>query len=124
MTLPLELRVEEVGRTLEVAWQGGRRDRMTAARLRAACRCADCTRVRADGRVPIVDPAVAIQGIDPVGSYGVNLKFSDGHVRGIFPWAFLRELADAGLNGDAITCSTGAAQPASVPPAASRRDDA
>jgi DUF971 family protein len=28
----------------------------------------------------------------PVGSYAVQLVFSDGHERGIFPWVYLREL--------------------------------
>jgi DUF971 family protein len=124
-TLPRELRVENMGRTLEVAWPENRRDRLTAAQLRAACRCADCTRARADGAPPSADPEVAIRGVDPVGGYGVNLKFSDGHARGIFPWRFLRELADADQrNGDAITCSTDAAAAGSVATVESRRDDA
>ena len=124
-TLPRELRVENMGRTLEVAWPGNRRDRLTAAQLRAACRCAACTRARADGAPPIADPEVAIRGVDPIGGYGVNITFSDGHARGIFPWAFLRDLAAENPNGpDAITCSTGAAAAGSVPVDASRRDDA
>jgi prepilin-type processing-associated H-X9-DG protein len=31
--------------------------------------------------------------IDPLGGYAVNLGFSDGHARGIFPWVYLRDLA-------------------------------
>jgi DUF971 family protein len=123
-TLPRELRVENMGRTLEVAWPGNRRDRLTAARLRAACRCAACTRARADGTPPIADPAVTIRGVDPIGGYGVNLTFSDGHARGIFPWGFLRELAEDDRHSGAITCSTGTAAAGSVPVVASRRDDA
>lgn len=36
---------------------------------------------------------IAIAAIHPVAAYALNIAFSDGHDRGIFPWAFLRELA-------------------------------
>lgn len=31
----------------------------------------------------------------PVGGYGVNLWFSDGHDKAIFPFIYLRELSEA-----------------------------
>ena len=31
--------------------------------------------------------------IELVGSYAINIAFSDGHDRGIYPWAYLREIA-------------------------------
>jgi prepilin-type processing-associated H-X9-DG protein len=42
---------------------------------------------------------LTITGLASVGRYAVNLAFSDGHARGIYPWAYLRELA--GLPADA-----------------------
>jgi DUF971 family protein len=30
--------------------------------------------------------------IEPVGEQALNLGFSDGHDRGIYPWAYLRQL--------------------------------
>jgi len=31
----------------------------------------------------------------PIGDYAVNIAFSDGHNRGIYPWPYLRLLARA-----------------------------
>jgi DUF971 family protein len=36
---------------------------------------------------------VNLAAAEPVGQYALNLRFSDGHERGIYPWALLRELA-------------------------------
>jgi DUF971 family protein len=38
---------------------------------------------------------VAIDRIVPIGGYAINIVFDDEHARGIFPWAFLRALAQA-----------------------------
>jgi DUF971 family protein len=108
MTQPTELRLRDGGRTLEIDWDDGRASRLSAPRLRDACRCAGCTRAGVDGRAAPADAAITIVAVDPVGGYGVNLGFSDGHARGIFPWRYLREIDDA------ITCSTAADRAASV----------
>jgi DUF971 family protein len=119
---PRELRLNDGGRMLEIEWDDAGPSRVSAERLRAACRCAACTRARADNTIaPIVD-RVSIAAIDPVGSYAVNLQFSDGHARGIFPWSFLREIAAE--TADAISCSTGADRPTSVPGDPRRKEDA
>jgi DUF971 family protein len=36
---------------------------------------------------------VAIVGAEPVGTYAVRLKFSDGHDTGLFTWSYLNHLA-------------------------------
>ena len=35
---------------------------------------------------------VTILAVDPMGHYGINIAFSDGHARGIYPWSYLAEL--------------------------------
>ena len=35
---------------------------------------------------------VNILAIEPVGNYGVLLRFDDGHATGIYTWGFLRQL--------------------------------
>ncbi|MDA3875695.1 MAG: gamma-butyrobetaine hydroxylase-like domain-containing protein [Halothiobacillus sp.] len=37
--------------------------------------------------------AFMIATVEGVGGYGVQIIFQDGHDRGIYPWAYLRELA-------------------------------
>ena len=40
---------------------------------------------------PLVDERVRVIELNPQG-YGVQLVFSDGHERGIYPWAYLADL--------------------------------
>jgi DUF971 family protein len=71
---------------------GGTPQSLAARRLRAACRCAQCVRARVDGVFPPSFDGVAIERVSPIGSYGINIGFSDGHTRGIYPWAYLSQL--------------------------------
>lgn len=61
--------------------------------LRRHCRCAECRSLQLRGLPPSLADATVRTAI-PMG-YGVQLRFSDGHERGIFPWAYLAELAAA-----------------------------
>src|SRR3954468_7872880 len=60
--------------------------------LRLSCKCAHCTRARFDGRFPERFPGIAITEIGDLG-YGLNISFSDGHNRGIYPKPYLLSLA-------------------------------
>ncbi|MBR0824025.1 DUF971 domain-containing protein [Bradyrhizobium manausense] len=64
-----------------------------AEQLRLACKCAHCTRARFDGRFPARFPGIAITDIGDLG-YGLNISFSDGHNRGIYPKPYLLSLAE------------------------------
>jgi DUF971 family protein len=70
----------------------GRRVTLTAEKLRSACKCAHCTRARIDERFPKSFPGIAIVALGDLG-YGLNISFSDGHDRGIYPKAYLLDLA-------------------------------
>lgn len=65
---------------------------LPAEQLRLFCKCAHCTRARFDGRFPERFPGVAITEIGDLG-YGLNIAFSDGHNRGIYPKSYLLSLA-------------------------------
>ncbi|MGO4509227.1 gamma-butyrobetaine hydroxylase-like domain-containing protein [Bradyrhizobium sp. 2TAF36] len=60
--------------------------------LRLSCKCAHCTRARFDDRFPERFPGIAITEIGDLG-YGLNISFSDGHNRGIYPKPYLLSLA-------------------------------
>jgi DUF971 family protein len=66
--------------------------RVPAETLRLSCKCAHCTRARFDGRFPETFPGIAITEIGDLG-YGLNIAFSDGHNRGIYPKTYLLSLA-------------------------------
>ena len=89
---PLEIRLASEGRALDITWTDHSRTRLDAPLLRRHCRSARSVRAEVEGR-PAVDEDVTIVAVELVGLYAVNLVFSDGEARGIYPWTYLRELA-------------------------------
>ena len=85
--------LESGGARLRLEWSSDDRIGLTASQLRNACRCARCVRARVDGGFSVPSPDLAIERVELVGDYGLTLAFSDGHARGIYPWAYLREIA-------------------------------
>jgi DUF971 family protein len=79
--------------SLSVTTSDQRRLTLAVETLRAACKCAHCTRARFDERFPQRFPGIAIVEVSDLG-YGLNISFSDGHNRGIYPKAYLLSLVD------------------------------
>jgi DUF971 family protein len=71
----------------------GSRVSLTAEKLRLFCKCAHCIRARFDERFPERFPGIAIVEVADLG-YGLNISFSDGHNRGIYPKSYLANLAE------------------------------
>jgi DUF971 family protein len=92
---PQELKLLEGGRVLSVVWDDGQMSRVGADVLRRHSRSASARRAEIDGEAPRVANDVRLIDIRLVGAYAVQLVFSDGHDRGIYPWVYLRELAAA-----------------------------
>lgn len=92
MSVPHSLIDHPADGELEVRWPGNISMRLAHARLRAACPCSACRAARLQGRIDSAPAQVRLVLIEAQG-YGVQLGFSDGHDRGIYPWAYLRELA-------------------------------
>jgi DUF971 family protein len=76
---------------LSLTIEDGSRRTYAAEMLRSFCKCAHCTRGRFDGRFPKCFPGIAITGVTDLG-YGLNIAFSDGHDRGIYPKSYLATL--------------------------------
>lgn len=77
---------------LALHWPDGTVASFSHAQLRAACPCSACRARRRAGETIEVDEQIRLAGIEPVGLYALNLAFTDGHRRGIFPFAMLAEL--------------------------------
>lgn len=73
---------------LELTWADGTGGSLSHARLRVLCPCSSCRAARLGGRIDTVAPDLRVDAIHPQG-YGLQLVFSDGHERGIFPWQYL-----------------------------------
>ena len=80
-------------RALELVWDG-RPAALSYRALRRSCRCSVCESLRrATDTVLSVAPDVTLLRIEPLGSAALQLVFSDGHERGIYPWTYLKEMA-------------------------------
>jgi DUF971 family protein len=77
---------------LALRWPDGRAASFTHAQLRAACPCSECRARRRAGETVQADEDVRLEAIEPVGAYALNLAFSDGHRRGIYPFQMLAEM--------------------------------
>lgn len=89
--------------TIELTWNDGRRQTLTARGLRDVCPCATCREKRT---APPPDPlelpilpagqegAMTIAAMRPVGNYAYQVTFGDGHDTGIFTFELLRSLVE------------------------------
>lgn len=91
-TAPLSLRNSQVAQHLIVIWSSNEAKTISHQRLRGACPCAKCRAARIQGKITLVDADVKLIAMNSMG-YGLQLVFSDGHDRGIYPWSYLRELS-------------------------------
>lgn len=97
---PLEIRVAKTRDVMRVLWKNGDTSRLSARLVRANCQSAGAKRLRL-AELDVPPPAdIRIEDVQPVGSYAVNILFSDGHQRGIYPWRLLRELAEINPEAD------------------------
>lgn len=94
--------IESDGDTMRIRWPDGLLRSISNAFLREHCECAQCKSLRRKGERGAIPADLRIAEIHPVGAYAVQLVFSDGHRRGIYPWAYLRELCESGTGGQFI----------------------
>jgi len=94
MNAPSAIRNQRSAGLLLLQWPDGSTLSLSHTRLRALCPCSQCRAARLAGRIDLVNAGVQIQGISNQG-YGVQLVFSDGHARGIYPWDYLLRLDES-----------------------------
>jgi DUF971 family protein len=89
----IEIRLIHQSTLVEMDWCDGSTTSLSAAALRRHCRCAECTSIaRKSGPSTAEYPDLRITLVVPMGSNSLNLQFSDGHERGIFPFEYLHSL--------------------------------
>lgn len=91
--VPVEIRLNQGSRTLELGYADGRRFVLGCEFLRVHSPSAE---VRGHGPGEEVlqtgKRMVNISAIQPVGNYALQFTFSDGHDSGIYSWQYLHEL--------------------------------
>jgi len=91
--VPLSFKVRKLSRVVEVEFDDGASFALPFELMRVYSPSAE---VRGHGPgqevLQLGKRDVGIDGIEPVGNYGVKPLFSDGHVSGIYTWDFLYQL--------------------------------
>jgi DUF971 family protein len=93
---PTEIHLDRRRTSLSITWESGATSTYAAPLLRERARDASSVRTIVNGWGVPASPSLSITSIEPIGNYAVRLAFSDGHDRGIFPWAYLMEIAASG----------------------------
>ncbi|MDP2031108.1 MAG: DUF971 domain-containing protein [Thiobacillus sp.] len=92
---PTEIKLHQASRKLEIAFTDGARFELPFEFLRVYSPSAE---VRGHGPGQEVlqtgKREVLINAAEPVGLYGINFFFSDGHDTGIYSWEYLHDLGD------------------------------
>ncbi|MEL6169747.1 MAG: DUF971 domain-containing protein [Pseudomonadota bacterium] len=78
---------------LNVKWDSGEETVLSAAYLRREAKDAWSIRERLDHGEVAVLPGIRITNLTQIGN-GINVHFSDGHEKAIYPFPYLRELSD------------------------------
>ena len=94
---PQDIGPNEEGDRLRIRWGDGVESLYTPRDLRLACPCARCVDETSGRRVLVADSVplgVYPLAIHPVGRYALQFVWSDGHQTGIYPFDYLRRLAD------------------------------
>lgn len=95
---PDEIRLDRSRAVLTLVWPDGLVADLAARTLREDCQSAGSKRTRLAGLDVQAAEGLRIAAVRAIGSYAVNIVFSDGHDRGIYPWPQLRGLSEAALD--------------------------
>ena len=97
---PTDIILHQQSRLLEIAFDDGKRFKLSCEFLRVHSPSAE---VRGHGAGQEVlqtgKKDVTIQAVEPVGNYAVKLVFSDSHATGLYSWDYLYSL---GVDHDAL----------------------
>jgi DUF971 family protein len=93
---PTELRLNPAKDELLVSFDDQSAHALRAEYLRVVSPSAEVQGHSEDQRQTVPGKRrVKISQIEPVGNYAVRIVFDDGHDTGIFSWSYLRELGEA-----------------------------
>ncbi len=92
--IPVEIKLHQKSRVLELVYEDGRSFRLDFEYLRVYTPSAEA-RGHGPGQETLQTGKrnVDLVGIEPVGTYALKLVFSDGHDSGLYSWDILYNLA-------------------------------
>ena len=92
---PTQLTLHQASHVLEIAFDDGASFRLPYEYLRVESPSAEVQGHGPGQKVLVAGKRdVGVRAVEPMGHYGVLLRFDDGHETGIFSWTLLRTLGD------------------------------
>ena len=90
---PVEIKLHQKSRVLEISFDDGKSYRLSCEYLRVYSPSAE-VRGHGPGQEVLQEgkKEVEIAAIEPIGNYAVKLVFSDGHDTGLYSWDYLYDL--------------------------------
>ena len=96
---PVNIVADRSERELKITWADGHESVYPFAGLRAVCPCVECKGGHAHMGTPpdprtvrdLPNAGINLEGIERVGSYALQFRWSDGHSTGIYTWDMLRQ---------------------------------
>ena len=109
------------GAGVDITWADGHASHYEFAYLREECPCATCNDARekkaslgapapallSSPALPMFKPKPRAQAATKIGSYAIQLNFSDGHSTGIYSYDYFRIICPCDDCGKAFRTSTG-----------------
>lgn len=89
--IPVTINVTNDRHLLKIKWPDGTKQYLDAMELRLMSRSAQTESAKIAGYLPAVDKNLKIETVNLVGNYAINIGFSDGYAKGIYPWKMLRD---------------------------------
>lgn len=109
---PTDITVPADRSSLEITWSDGMRQSLSAPALRQMSRSARSENARLKGWDVPAEEGLTITSVEAVGVYAINIVFSDGYAKGIYPWEMLRgaigALAFKGIDPTVVNAIDGA----------------
>lgn len=88
-----DIQADNAQRKLRLVMEDGEIRKIDMRTLRQACRCAECSAARRRGEALPLEDDITLTNMKAIGEHGLQIFFSDGHQRGIYPLSYLSELA-------------------------------
>ena len=92
---PVEIKIIQNGQAILLSWPDGTSQQIPALTLRSKSRSARSLSQRIKNEPDNFEINLTIENVSMVGSYAINVKFSDGYDKGVFPWNMLREITSS-----------------------------
>jgi DUF971 family protein len=90
---PVEIRLKQAERILEIDFDNGAKISLPAEYLRVESPSAEVQGHSPDQKQLVAGCAtVGIASLQPIGNYAIRITFDDGHDSGIYSWAYLYTL--------------------------------